>query len=139
MRPSAARTFAIVLGFLLILAGITYVLLVPQHYDRMLVASFVGVGLYLMLLTVWLGYKTGLVRVERRYEQIGAATGVTVLGFLLILGAITLRLMDSDESQLLLILTVLGLFLMVLGLLIGRSEKDEIRLDPELLEQEPKP
>lgn len=137
MRPSTAHTFFIVLGFLLILGAITYTLQFPV-YDGKLVAALVGVGLYLMVLSVWMNYKTGLVRVIRHYDQIGAATGAVVLGFLLILGAITMYLMNADtDRQLLTILVGIGLFLMVLGLLIGRSDKEDVRLAPELLEQPP--
>jgi uncharacterized membrane protein len=137
MRPSTAHTFFIVLGFLLILAAVTYTLQFPVH-DGKLVAALVGVGLYLMVLSVWMNYKTGLVRVIRHYDQIGAATSAVVLGFLLILGAITMYLMNADtDRQLLTILVAIGLFLMVLGLLIGRSDREDVRLEPELLEQPP--
>ncbi len=138
MRPSAAHACVIVIGFLLILGAITYILMVPA-YDTKLVTSLTGVGLFLMVLSIWLNYKTGVVRVVRHYDQIGASAGVTVVGFLLILGAVTLYLMDADtDRQLLRMLVAIGLFLMVLGLLIGRSDKTDIRLAPDLVEQPPR-
>ncbi|MDX1607113.1 MAG: hypothetical protein R3202_13040, partial [Candidatus Competibacterales bacterium] len=128
MRPSTAFTFFIVLGFLLILFAIALRLHIPA-VDGKLLASFIGVGMLLMLLAVWLNYKTGIVRIHRRYEQLGAATSLTVLGFLLLLFTFTLHLMEAQiDAQFTLALIVIGLFLMMLGLLIGRGDKEEIRL-----------
>lgn len=135
MRPSTAHLFFVVLGFLIILAGITITLHWPE-YDPGLVATFICVGIALMLLVGWLKYRTGLVRVRFNHDQLGAATSVIVIGFLVILGAITLYLMEIGTEQLLTPIMLIGLFLMIFGLLMERSDKVEIKLDEELLNEE---
>jgi len=132
MNARSAYTFIIVLGFLLILSAIGYVLHNPA-YDPKLVATFIGMGIYLTLLAVWMFYKTGVVRIVRTYQLLGASTTITVFGFLLILFMLTLWLMDSaTDRQLMLIMTVLGLFFMLLGTLIIRSDKHVIQLNKDV-------
>lgn len=135
MRPRTAHLFFVVLGFLLILAGIT-ITLHWQDYDPGLVTAFICVGIALMLLVGWLKYRTGLVRVRFNHDQLGPATSVIVIGFLFILGAITMHLMANDNERLMTLIVLIGLFLMIFGVLMARSDKVEIKLDEELLEQE---
>ena len=131
MSARAAYTFIIVLGFVLILYAITHILHFPS-YDLKLILTLVGIGIYLMLLAVWMYYKTGVVKVIRTYELLGVSTAITVFGFLMILFMLTLRLMDpGTDKQLMLIVSVLGVFFMLLGLLIIRSDKQLIQLDKD--------
>jgi cytochrome bd-type quinol oxidase subunit 2 len=90
-------------------------------------------GVYLTLLAVWMFYRTGVVRVVRTYQLLGASTTLTVFGFLLILLMLTLWLMNpATNPQLMLIVTVLGLFFMLLGTLIIRSDKHVIQLHKDV-------
>ena len=132
MNARSAYTFIIVVGFLLILYSIAHILQFPD-YDPKLIATFIGIGVYLILLAVWMFYKNGVVKVVRTYELLGASTTITVFGFLLILFMLTLRLMDpATDRQLMLIMTVLGAFFMLLGTLIIRSDKQVIHLDKDV-------
>ncbi|MFO1350420.1 MAG: hypothetical protein U1F68_06980 [Gammaproteobacteria bacterium] len=135
--PHSTYTALIVLGFLLILAGITIALhtrlpLEPESLDtvagkRTLVCM--GIGFYIILLASWLMRKTGVVGIIRPYRHLGFATTLVVLGFLVVLARVTLDLMKIDYgAQTMAAIPIAGAIVMVLGFLVNRSGRRVLRL-----------
>lgn len=128
MNTKTTHIFFITIGLMLITGAIGYLLSIP-NFDPKLVAALMGVGVLLVVLALWLFYKTGIVRVVRRYELLSAATTVIVFGFLIILTTVTLYLMDKQlDQQIITILSLLGGFFMLLGTVILRNDKTVIRI-----------
>ncbi len=102
------------------------------NYDNKLIAAFVGIGLYIMLIGKWMFRKTGIVKVIKPYYHLGSGTFIVVLGFLFILATVTLHLMNMPlEEKLMKIMPIIGLFFIVLGYMLAGAGKQRIRLEPE--------
>ena len=73
--------------------------------------------------------KTDVVRVIKKHRHSSAHTAIICLGFILILVAITLRLIDPEvDGKLLATLCGIGLFLGALALWLGNRDKEIIRV-----------
>lgn len=128
MPPISALTLGMVTGFLLILYAIAHMLQFA-HYDRKLISALSGMGVFIMLLSLWLYRKTGIVQIIRTYQHLGFGTFVCVLGLLLIFGMLSLQLMQLPIDLLQQRVALGGgLVLIGLGLILSRSGKQLIRL-----------
>ena len=128
LAPVSALTLGTVAGFLLILYAIAHTLQFA-HYDRKLISVLSGVGVFIMLLSLWLYRKTGIVKIIRPYQHLGFGTFVCVLGLLLIFGMLSLHLMQLSIDLFQQRITLGGgVVLIGLGLILSRSGKQVIRL-----------
>jgi len=128
LAPISAYTLLSVTGFLVILYAIAHSLQFADH-DRKLITALVGLGLFIMLLALWLYRQTGIIQVIRPYRYLGLGTVVCVVGLLLIFAMLSLQLMYFP------IATRQGhaafgggLLLIGLGLGLTRSDQQIIRL-----------
>lgn len=136
MKPSSGHALVTVIGFVLILVGITLVLHLEQ-YDKMLLGTLIGMGAFIMLLSRTLFKKTGVVRIYRPYRFLGFTTLMVIVGFLGILILITLHLMKWPLEQwqltpdLISLAGAVCLALILFGLVLTYSGKRTLRLRPD--------